>query len=366
MVDSSIMGTVSPKCLRRFVQIAGRCVHIVPKQRPAMTEVVALLQALLELQEKSKDFAQSSGIMSFPWKMHKYFASNSDQSGTSSPKSVENNMNQQELMTRDLKMFTYNELNLATKNFGKAAFFGEGSCGKVYRGWVDNFTYSPSVSITKLPVAIKKLDRYKVFDLEMLNGVRHPNLVKLIGYCLESGCLYVVHEFMRRGTFEDLLQRGAVAGLPLLKKVKIVVGIARAIDFLQKTWPGVGQSWLGRHMILLDEDFTTKLSDYDVGYMVNGHHRCAYLDTDKVQLVLQCDPSGYEVIFIEVVTGERLYNLHRVKRIDGFFTQSGKESLSHIARLCLEMCNDDDSELKMLTILKEHDKLIQRSKKLVA
>lgn len=46
---------------------------------------------------------------------------------------------------------------------------------------------------------------------------------------------------------------GAVARLPLVTKVKIVVGIARAIVFLQKTWPGVGKSWLGRHMILLDE-----------------------------------------------------------------------------------------------------------------
>lgn len=112
------------------------------------------------------------------------------------------------------------------------------------------------------------------------------------------------------------------------------------------------------------QDFTPKLSDYDVGYMVNGHHRYAYQDTDELHLVLQCDLSGYEVIFIEVVTGERLYTLDGVMRTDGSFTQSEKESLRLIARFCFKRCNDDDSELKMLKILKEHDKLIQMRMKI--
>ncbi|KAJ0752039.1 putative protein kinase RLK-Pelle-CrRLK1L-1 family [Helianthus annuus] len=65
MVDSNIKGTLSPLCLRRFAQIADRCVHSVPKERPTMSEVVASLQALLELQE-------SSGRMGFSLKIHSY------------------------------------------------------------------------------------------------------------------------------------------------------------------------------------------------------------------------------------------------------------------------------------------------------
>lgn len=75
-------------------------------------------------------------------------------------------MNQQELLTRDIKLFSYKELNIATKNFGNKTFYGEGSYGKVYKGWVDKSTYSPSKHITELPVAIKKLDRYKLVSLE--------------------------------------------------------------------------------------------------------------------------------------------------------------------------------------------------------
>ncbi|KAJ0532601.1 putative protein kinase RLK-Pelle-CrRLK1L-1 family [Helianthus annuus] len=73
MVDSNIKGTISTNCLRQFAQIADRCVHPVPKERPTMSELVASLEALLELQEKPDTSAKSSSIMGFPWKIKKYF-----------------------------------------------------------------------------------------------------------------------------------------------------------------------------------------------------------------------------------------------------------------------------------------------------
>ncbi|XP_076896995.1 uncharacterized protein LOC143550188 [Bidens hawaiensis] len=65
LVDPNIKGTISTKCLRKFTQMAARCVHSVPKDRPTMNEVMASLQVLLELQEKSNRYAQSSCIMGF-------------------------------------------------------------------------------------------------------------------------------------------------------------------------------------------------------------------------------------------------------------------------------------------------------------
>uniref|UniRef100_A0A251TTC5 Protein kinase domain-containing protein n=1 Tax=Helianthus annuus TaxID=4232 RepID=A0A251TTC5_HELAN len=251
MVDSNIKGTIFPKCLKRFAEIAARCVHSDPKERPTMTEVVASLQALLELQEKSNRSAESSGTTGFTWKINNYFVPatkpNSDQSGTNSPKSLNNNLNQlKESVIRGTKVFTYDELKLATRNFGNDTCLGEGRYGKVYKGWIDN---------TELPIAVKKLYRCTPFDLEMLNSFRHPNLVKLIGYCLEGDRLFLIYEFMHKGNLEDLLHS---TRLPLVTKVKIVVEIAQGIIFLQntlsnRTQPTVSESPLYRHKILLDE-----------------------------------------------------------------------------------------------------------------
>ncbi|KAI3670870.1 hypothetical protein L1987_87513 [Smallanthus sonchifolius] len=213
MVDSSIKGTMSSKLLKRFALLADRCVYIVPNERPPMTEVVASLQELLELQGKSNHSSQSSSIMG---KLQNYFVPTtklkSDQCGTSSQRGLE------DLVIRDVKMFTYDELKLATRDFGKETCLGEGSYGKVYKGWVDEITYSPCKDDTGLLVAVKKLHRYKASNLETLKQFRHPNLVKLIGYCLECGDLFLVYEYMRKGNFEDLLRSGAVARLPLVTK----------------------------------------------------------------------------------------------------------------------------------------------------
>nr|XP_043629715.1 receptor-like protein kinase FERONIA [Erigeron canadensis] len=80
MADSKIQGTISPKCLRQFAQIAYRCLISIPKERPTIAEVVGLLQKLLELQKKWEISANQSGAMGFTSKIHKYFVFTTKQS----------------------------------------------------------------------------------------------------------------------------------------------------------------------------------------------------------------------------------------------------------------------------------------------
>ncbi|MFS7966424.1 putative protein kinase RLK-Pelle-RLCK-VIIa-2 family [Helianthus anomalus] len=119
----------------------------------------------------------------------------------------------------------------------------------VYKGWVDK---------TEMPIAVKILHQKKPSNLETLKEFVHPNLVMLVGYSFQGERLCLLYEFMHKGNLGDLLRSGAVARLPLVTKVKIVVGIARGIVFLQKItsqkrWSRVGESSLDRRKILLDE-----------------------------------------------------------------------------------------------------------------
>lgn len=59
------------------------------------------------------------------------------------------------LQTEDLKVFTYDELKGATLGFGYKTCLGEWSFGKVYKGWVDEMTYSPTEHGTGLAIVIK-------------------------------------------------------------------------------------------------------------------------------------------------------------------------------------------------------------------
>ncbi|GJW99202.1 probable receptor-like protein kinase isoform X1, partial [Tanacetum coccineum] len=388
LVDSSIAGTIASKCLRRFAQTAYSCLHSDPKERPTMTEVVASLQALQELQKKFDLSSESPSILGFPWKIHEYLFSttnlqNSDQISTNEPKSHDKNMNQdEELVTRDVKIFTYSELKIATRDFGSDKFLGEGSYGKVYKGWVNQKTYFPNENSIGLPIAVNKLHRYNHFDPEMLKEFRHPNLVKLIGYCLKGEQLFLVYEFIPNGNFKDLLRTGGVARLPLATKVKMAVGIARGIVFLHSTQlykkrgeadPGwtyqVDESLLERHKILLDEEFTAKLSDYDVTKLVHGwypshnHHDPFNINDYPVgywpPLHLQSNLAGFKVVFAEILTGECISTSNDLRNIEHLFNKIKENLLDNLARLCFKECNEVDSESMMVRILKKYDHRLQ-------
>ncbi|KAL4379207.1 hypothetical protein GQ457_02G037330 [Hibiscus cannabinus] len=107
------------------------------------------------------------------------------------------------------KVFKYDELCNATNNFNPRNQIGEGGFGRVYRGLIEN---------PNRVVAVKQLDRHgyqgnKEFLVEVLMLVllKHPNLVELVGYCIDGDQRVLVYEYMTNGSLEDhLLGRRAV------------------------------------------------------------------------------------------------------------------------------------------------------------
>ncbi|KAI7757440.1 hypothetical protein M8C21_009320 [Ambrosia artemisiifolia] len=210
-----------------------------------------------------------------------------------------------------------------------------------------------------MPIAVKELHPYMRFDVNVLKYFHHPNIVKPIGYCLEGAQIFLVYEFMSNGMSMDLTNRE----LPLVTKVKIVVGIARGLVFLHKTlskkiMPRFSESPLYRHNIFLDKDYTAKLSDYDVSIFVGIPPRIPNICIDGC-IELLTNPTFYGVVFLEVLTRHQIIYLDKLRMIESFFIHYGKESLLHISKLCFEICNEVDSESKMLTTLEEYDKLIR-------
>lgn len=50
-------------------------------------------------------------------------------------------------------------------------------------------------------------------EINYLGQLHHPNLVKLIGYCLDGENLLLVYEFMPKGSLENHLFRSKFANL---------------------------------------------------------------------------------------------------------------------------------------------------------
>ncbi|KAF2298804.1 hypothetical protein GH714_028024 [Hevea brasiliensis] len=118
------------------------------------------------------------------------------------------------LSSPNLKAFTFNELKNATRNFRPDSLLGEGGFGYVFKGWIDENTMTAAKPGSGMVIAVKKLKpegfqghKEWLTEVNYLGQLHHPNLVKLIGYCLEGENRLLAYEFMPKGSLENHLFR---------------------------------------------------------------------------------------------------------------------------------------------------------------
>lgn len=69
-------------------------------------------------------------------------------------------------------------------------------------------------------------------EINYLGQLRHPNLVKLIGYCLEDDHRLLVYEFMPKGSMENHLFRSELFILVTNCHFYVIVSIILAVTTL--------------------------------------------------------------------------------------------------------------------------------------
>ncbi|KAG2578950.1 hypothetical protein PVAP13_6NG219500 [Panicum virgatum] len=107
------------------------------------------------------------------------------------------------------RMFSLEELKEATKIFERSAFLGEGAIGKLYKGKLENGTL---IAIRCLALHQRYSIRNLKLRLDLLGKLRHPNLVCLLGHCIDSTIdessvkrVFLVYEYMPGGTLASYL-----------------------------------------------------------------------------------------------------------------------------------------------------------------
>ncbi|KAI5016784.1 hypothetical protein ZWY2020_006673 [Hordeum vulgare] len=175
------------------------------------------------------------------------------------------------LESANVKAFTFNDLRTATRNFRPDSVLGEGGFGSVFKGWIDEKTLAPTKPGTGMVIAVKKLNqesyqghREWLAEVNYLGQLSHPNLVKLVGYCVEDEQRLLVYEFMPRGSLENHLFRRSTHFQPLSwnLRMKIAHGAAKGLAFLHSDKAKVIYRDFKTSNILLDANYDAKLSDF--------------------------------------------------------------------------------------------------------
>ncbi|KAJ1378463.1 Serine-threonine/tyrosine-protein kinase, catalytic domain [Sesbania bispinosa] len=124
------------------------------------------------------------------------------------------------LSSPHLKAFTFNDLKNASRNFCPDNLIGQGGFGYVYKGWIDGQSLGAAKSGLGIAVAVKKLKpegfqghKEWLSEVNYLGQLHHPNLVNLVGYCLEGDNRLLVYEYMANGSLENHLFRSMLIPL---------------------------------------------------------------------------------------------------------------------------------------------------------
>ncbi|KAI5075295.1 hypothetical protein GOP47_0009371 [Adiantum capillus-veneris] len=224
-----------------------------------------------------------------------------------------------------LRRFCFTELQLATRNFQPDSLLGKGGFGCVFKGWIDKHGTAPVKPGTGLTVAVKTLDhnglqghKEWLAEVTFLGQLHHPNLVKLIGFCIEDDKRLLVYEFMQRGSLENHLFRKGALPLPWNTRMKIALGAAKGVEFLHSGKRPVIYRDFKASNVLLDLEYCAKLSDFGLAkdgpegdkthvstrvMGTQGYAAPEYVMTGH--LSTKSDVYSFGIVLLEILTGKK-------------------------------------------------------------
>ncbi|XP_066387186.1 serine/threonine-protein kinase RIPK-like [Miscanthus floridulus] len=248
----------------------------------------------------------------------------------------------------DVLTFTVEELRVATRDFSMSNFVGEGGFGPVYKGRVDE-RVRPGLRQPQA-VAVKLLDlegsQGHKAEVIFLGQLRHPHLVKLIGYCYQDEHRLLVYEFMARGSLEKHLFKKYSASLPWPTRLKIAIGAAKGLAFLHEAAKPVIYRDFKTSNILLDSDYTAKLSDFGLAKAgpgedethvstrvmgTQGYAAPEYIMTGH--LTTKSDVYSFGVVLLELLTGRKALDKNRPPREQSLVVEWARPCLRDSRRL---------------------------------
>ncbi|KAF5444493.1 hypothetical protein F2P56_033619 [Juglans regia] len=217
--------------------------------------------------------------------------------------------------------FSYRELQRSTKGFSDK--LGSGGFGAVYRGTLAN----------RMVVAVKRLEEMeqqgeRQFRMQVatISSTHHLNLVRLIGFCCEGRHRLLVYEFMQNKSLDTCLFQTGDEKLEskLLSwesRFNIALGIARGITYLHDECRDCTVHCnIKPENILLDENYTAKVSDFGLAKLDHHMHRTmtsvigtrGYLAPEwlaNLPLTTKSDVYSFGMVLLEIVSGRRNFEV---------------------------------------------------------
>ncbi|KAG5533150.1 hypothetical protein RHGRI_027389 [Rhododendron griersonianum] len=157
--------------------------------------------------------------------------------------------------------FGYKDLFIATKGFKDRELLGQGGFGRVYRGVLP--TSNIQVAVKRVAHDSRQGLREFVSEIATIGRLRHPNLVRLLGYCRRKQELLLVYDYMPNGSLDRFLYGQPKGTLNWMQRFKIIKDVASGLLYLHQQWLQVIiHRDIKASNVLIDDEFNGRLGDF--------------------------------------------------------------------------------------------------------
>lgn len=212
--------------------------------------------------------------------------------------------------------FKYEMLEKATGYFHPSRKLGQGGAGAVFRGILPD---GSSVAVKRLFFNTRQWVDDFFNEVNLISGIQHKNLVKLLGCSIEGPESLLVYEYVANKSLDNFFfDKNKSEILSWKQRFDIVVGIAEGLAYLHE---GSEIRIIHRDIkssnVLLDESFTPKIADFglarcfgaDKTHLSTGiAGTLGYMAPEYLvrgQLTEKADVYSFGVLVLEIVCGRK-------------------------------------------------------------
>lgn len=221
----------------------------------------------------------------------------------------------EEIAAQEQKIFSFQTLVSATKNFHPNHKLGQGGYGPVFKGKLED---GRDIAVKKLSQSSNQGKKEFTNEAKLLARVQHRNVVSLLGFCVNPEKLlvyeYVVHESLDKFLFSS----GNRDVLDWKRRYNIILGVARGLLYLHEdSHDRIIHRDIKASNILLDDKWVPKIADFGMARLypedqthintrvagTNGYMAPEYAMHGN--LSVKVDVYSFGVMVLELVSGHK-------------------------------------------------------------
>ncbi|CAE5957914.1 unnamed protein product [Arabidopsis arenosa] len=178
--------------------------------------------------------------------------------------------------------FKYEILEKATESFHDSMKLGQGGAGSVYKGILPD---GRIVAVKKLFFNTREWADQFFNEVNLISGVQHKNLVRLLGCSIEGPKSLLVYEYVHNRSLDQILfMKNTVHILSWKQRFNIIIGISEDFGLIRS---------MGTDKTQTNTGIAGTLGYLAPEYLIKG------------QLTEKADVYAFGVLIIEIATGKK-------------------------------------------------------------